>query len=168
MNKISRIKRYVSCYIINHFLTGTHFFSFKRRLLNFGSIPCGKGSKIVGPLYIGGVSKLSIGENVWVGRNFSLLGNGEVVLKNNIDIAPEVVFATGSHEISSDEKHRAGEGISYKIVVEDGVWIGVRSTIMGDTVISSGSVIGACSLVNKSVESDGVYVGTPVKLLKRI
>lgn len=165
---MKRIKRIIACFIINHFLCGTHFFRLKRHLLNWGNIPCGSGSKMVGPLYIGSVAKLQIGDNVWIGRNFSVYGNGKVVLKNNIDIAPDVAFATGSHQISNDSTHRAGSGISYTIVVEDGVWIGVRSTIMGDTIINSGSVIGACSLVNKSINKDGVYVGIPAKRIKEI
>lgn len=168
MIRINRLKRHFACFLINHFFLGTHFFSIKRALLIFGGIPCGKGSKMVGPIYIGGVSKLSIGENVWIGKNISILGNGEVVLGNNIDIAPEVAFTTGSHNISSDMNRRAGEGVSFKIVVEDGTWIGVRTTIMGNTTIGKGAVIGACSLVNKDISGDGVYVGIPVKLIKRL
>lgn len=123
---------------------------------------------MVGPLYIGSVARLEIGSNVWIGRNFSVYGNGKVVLKNNIDIAPDVAFATGSHQISSDSTRRAGSGISYTMVVENGVWIGVRATIIGNTIIESGTVIGACSLVNKSIKGDGVYVGIPATKIKEI
>lgn len=131
MSKLGRIKRAVFIGIINKFMCGTHFFTTKRRLLNAAGISTGAGTKIVGPIYLGNVSEVSFGNCVWVGMNFAVYGNGRVDIRDNIDIAPDVSFATGSHEVSNSSKRRAGKGIAYQIIVGSGSWIGTRSTIVG-------------------------------------
>lgn len=68
----------------------------------------GNGTKIVGPVYCTG--NLIIGENCWVGENLLVNGNGTVKIGENCDLAPEVAFQTGGHEIGSSER-RAGKGL---------------------------------------------------------
>lgn len=161
-----KIIRILCIWCINHLFSCTRFFKFKRFLLNFSGIHVGEGTKIDGPLYIGTTAKLKIGQNCWIGKDFEILGNGSVTIGDKCDIAPKVVFATGSHKISNDPSRRAGEGISFDICVEDGCWIGVRTTIVGNVTIGSGSVVGACSLVNKNICQNGLCFGVPAKVNK--
>ena len=89
------IKRKIAIFATNYILVGTRPWSFtiKRNLLNWGGFSIGKGSKIVGPIYIFG--SLTVGNNTWIGRNFTVNGNGWVSIGDNCDIAPEVTFQTG-------------------------------------------------------------------------
>ena len=52
-----------------------------------------------------------------------------------------------------------------KIVIKDGAYIGMRANIIARTNIEIGenAVIGACTLVNKSVPSGKTVVGIPCK-----
>lgn len=158
MGRLRRIKRAFCIWIINSFLCGTHLFTCKRRLLMRAGIPCGENTCVVGPLYMGNISNVSFGNNVWVGRGFKVYGNGNVKIGCTIDIAPDVAFVTGSHEIG-DHTHRAGKGISYSIQVENGCWIGARATIMGNTTIKEGSIIAAGAVVNQTVGPNAIYGG---------
>ena len=167
MNFFLRRKRAFFVFLFNRF-SGTKFFRTKRCLLKWAGIKIGKGTKIVGPIYIGNVAKLEIGSNVWIGTQFKVYGNGEVLLGNDIDIAPEVCFLTGSHMISNNGAHRAGNGVSYKIKIDDGCWIGARCTLLGNIEVGKGSVIGACSVVKDNVNRDSLYVGVPAKLKKEL
>lgn len=163
-----RLRRKIGLAVINTFFCGTRFFRIKRNLLKFANIKCGNDIRLVGPIYIGTVANLSIGNNVWIGTKFSIYGNGSVELGNNIDIAPEVAVLTGSHEISDDSMHRAGEGKVCSVRICDGCWIGARTTILGDTIVEAGSVIGACSLINKNVIENSVVAGVPAKIIKSL
>lgn len=153
--------------MINSFLSGTHFYSIKRKLLNAIGIHCGQKTCVVGPLFLGNVSQVSFGDGVWVGRDFKVYGNGSVLIGNNIDIAPDVAFLTGSHKIS-DSFRRAGDGLSFQISVEDGCWIGARSTILGNTTIREGCVIAAGAIVNHSTNTNAIYGGVPAKIIRRL
>ena len=164
---VSKIKRKFFLFIINSFLSTTRYFILKRFLLNLAGIDTGKDSKVVGPIHIGTVATLTIGEGCWIGSGLNIYGNGIVVIGDRCDIAPDVAFVTGSHEIGSNER-RAGEGVSYEIEIENSCWIGARVTIIGNVKIFKSSIIGACSLVNKNIAENVVAVGVPAKLIKNI
>lgn len=55
---------------------------------------------------------------------------------------------------------------SGKVVLCKHVIIGTNTTILPNVVIGLGSSVGANSLVTKSLENWGVYVGTPAKKIK--
>lgn len=165
ISALMKLKRLIGLFAVNHFLTGTHFYKAKRALMRFAGIRVGKNTKVVGPVFLGTQAQLSIGDDCWIGKQLTIHGNGEVAIGNNIDIAPDVMFLTGSHEISNDNIRKAGKGQSFIIEICDGSWIGARSTIMGNTRIGKMNVIGACALVRESTEDNCKYGGIPaVKL----
>lgn len=57
-----------------------------------------------------------------------------------------------------------GELVGYgKITVNDNVFVGHNCTILRGVTIGENTVVGACSLVNKSLEPNSVYAGVPAK-----
>lgn len=63
--------------------------------------------------------------------------NGTVIICDNCNVAPEVTFQTGGHQIG-EERRRAGKGENYTQLVCSATWIGGRVTILGNTQIGSG------------------------------
>lgn len=82
-------------------------------------------------------------------------------------MGPEVKFFCASHEIGSEEK-RAGKTIYKSIVVEDGAWIGANTTIFPRVTVSTGDIVGACSVLTKSTEKNRLYYGSPAKEIKEL
>ena len=162
-----KIKKIIFLFLINTFMSTTRFFKIKNILLEWCGYEIGRGTKIVGPINIARNTCLTIGENCWIGKNFTIHGHGDVSIGSNCDIAPEVLFITGSH-IVGDESRRAGEGISFKISIGDGCWVGARATLMENITIGKGVVVGSCSLVNKSISKNLIIAGVPAKELKKI
>jgi len=93
------VKRRIVFFLVNKVYVGTstRFFETKRRLLNSIGYSIGSGTRVVGPIECYG--KLTIGKNCWIGKNLKVNGNGSVFIGDNCDIAPEVTFQTGNHEI---------------------------------------------------------------------
>lgn len=110
----------VALFGVNKIYAGTNHkhFEIKRRLLNSIGFEIGSGTKVVGPIECTG--KLKVGNNCWIGKNLKVNGNGSVVIGSNCDIAPEVTFQTGGHEIG-DATRRAGKGIVCSQHVGNGV-----------------------------------------------
>lgn len=158
--RISHIKRRYAVFAINHFYCGTHFFSRKRSLLRWAGYKIGEGTKVVGPFFCTG--ELHIGKECWIGREFCVEGNGVLEIGDNCDIAPQVTVLTGSHHFGSADR-RAGEGVSTKVVIGSGTWIGARATIVGHSEIGSGCVIGACAMVKGRVPDNTMVGGVPAK-----
>lgn len=155
-----KYRRMIVKFIINHFLCATRFFEIKRSLLNWAGIKAGAGTKVVGPMYFGNVVSISIGDHCWVGKNLYIEGNGKVVIGDNVDIAPHVVLETGGH-LTGTSGRRAGEGLINTISIGDGVWIGVRSTIINSVNIAEGGIVAAGALVRADVSDNKLVAGVP-------
>ena len=162
---INKILRKLCLLMINVFFSSTNFFKIKRILLKIAGIKVGLNTKVVGPIRIGTVAKLCIGDECWIGSGTKIYGNGSVSIGNRCDLAPDVSFVTGSHVIG-DKNRRAGNGTSFNINIGNACWIGARVTIMGDVTISDSSIIGSASLVNKNVDKNVIAAGIPAKKIK--
>ena len=161
------LKKRIAFFFVNNVFYGTFpsFWPIKRNLLNWAGMEIGSGAKIVGPVRITG--DLKVGENTWISTGFTVHGNGSVIIGSHCDIGPDVTFLTGSHKLGSHER-RAGVGLSFRIIINDGIWIGGRSTFVGDIEIGKGCMIGASSLVNKSCSDDLLIAGIPAKIVKKL
>ena len=152
-------------FVVNHVLAGTPYYEQKRKLLNSAGFQLGEGTKVVGPIFCTG--KLTTGKDCWLGRDLKVQGNGTVTIGNNCDIAPEVTFLTGGHEIGNASR-RAGIGEIYRIRVEDGCWIGARSTLGRTITVGKGSVIAACACVMKDVADNTLAGGVPARCIRKL
>ncbi|WP_239449024.1 N-acetyltransferase [Mediterranea sp. An20] len=58
-----------------------------------------------------------------------------------------------------------------KLVIKKGAYIGMNSSIVARNaeglIIGENAVVGACSLVNKSVDAEDVVVGIPAKSIRK-
>ena len=153
-------------YMVNSRLVGTKEKNFerKRRLLNLlEEVEVGEKTRVVGPIDISG--KVKIGNSSWIGKNFRVNGNGNVIIGDNCDIGPEVTFQTGGHEIGTSEQ-RAGKGINFTQIVGNGVWIGGRTTILNNTAIGNGSIVAGCACVTKNVPDNVIVGGVPARKIR--
>ncbi len=161
------IWRAFALFLVNHVFAGSRprYFGIKRRLLNSIGFEIGAGTRVVGPIECTG--RLKVGKDCWIGKNLKVNGNGSVVIGDNCDIAPEVTFQTGGHKIG-DPSRRAGGGIISAQIVGNGVWIGGRSTIIGNTTIGDSTVIAGCACVVHNVEPNVLVGGVPARVIKRL
>ena len=157
------LKRRFYMHLVNKVFVGTHSFERKRRLLNAIGYSIGEGTKVVGPLICTG--KLTIGKDCWIGKNFLVNGNGSVTIGDNCDVAPEVTFMTGGHDIGTAER-RAGDGRIFHQSVGNGTWIGGRVTVFNDTKIGNSCVIAGCACVIRDIPDNSLAGGVPAKVIR--
>ncbi|MGQ9926900.1 MAG: acyltransferase [Chloroflexaceae bacterium] len=77
------------------------------------------------------------------------------------------MFLTGRHTvdvIGVDHEPASGG----PIVVRRRAWIGSRATILGGVIVGEGAVIGAGSVVTRSVPSHEFWAGNPARQVRRI
>ncbi len=160
-----RFRRIIARYLINHFLCCTRFFGIKRKLLRWAGLQIENNVRIAGPLYFSNVSNIRIGKNTWIGENFSIDGNGDVYIGENVDIAPHVVISTGGHIIEG-EQHRAGKGLINHISIGNGTWICTRVTIVNSVSVGNGCVVAAGAVVISDVEDNTLVAGVPASKRK--
>lgn len=162
-NPFHALKRRAVFFLVNRIFVGTRAYSVKRRLLTSIGISIGQDTRVVGPLYCTG--RLTIGQACWVGRGFRVEGNGEVRIGDQCDIAPDVTFYTGGHELG-DRTRRAGTGQHCIQTVGDGSWLCARVTVCNTVSIGRGCVIAACACVVSDVADDTMVGGLPAKPIR--
>lgn len=167
-SRIRRIRRSIFLPIFNAIFSGIgRFWNIKRFVLKLACIPCGDKTRVLGPLKIGPAVELSIGEDVWVGQDFSIYGSGTCVIGNRCDIGPNVSILSGSHEIGGPER-RAGKGFHYHITIGSGCWLGGKSVLYGNITIGDSSIVAAGAVVNRNVDKNVIVGGVPAKVIKQI
>ena len=106
-------------------------------------------------------SYVEIGEGVRIGNNckveaYTFIPPG-VTIGNNVFIGPHVVFTNDKWPKATGEWNRSDT------VVKDGVSIGANSTILSGIIIEDKAMIGAGSVVTKSVPAGALYYGDGAK-----
>jgi acetyltransferase-like isoleucine patch superfamily enzyme len=88
-----------------------------------------------------------------------------IVLDQGVVLGHQVMFLSGRHEVNSfGVQTEAASGGA--IHVQRGAWIGSRATILGGVTIGEGAVIGAGSVVTRSVPAHEFWAGNPARFIR--
>lgn len=119
---------------------------------------------------------LQMGDYIHIGPYVTVIGgaHGLLKLKNftTITAGCRIICVSDSFDGSGlvgtmVPKKYLNKLIAKPIVFEDFSVLGTNSVIMPGVTLGEGSVIGACSFVNKDTEPWTVYVGTPARPIKK-
>ncbi len=127
----------------------------------------GDNVSIFPDVYLQNIQEMEIGNNVSIQPMVYIEAYGGVRIGNDVSIAEGAsVFSVnhGTEDLSIPIKDQPL--IKLPIVINDNVWIGSKATILGGVNISSGCVIAAGAVVNKSIPVNMVVGGVPATILK--
>ncbi len=135
---------------------------FKPALLRLFGAKVGKGVVVKPRVNIKYPWNVSIGDHSWIGEGSWLDSLGQITIGRNVCISQGVYLCTGSHDWS-----RPGFDLIVKpIVIEDGVWLGCRTQVLGGVTLSSHAVLAAGSTLSQDAEAFMIYRGNPAKPVK--
>lgn len=113
------------------------------------------------------IGDVEIGDNCWVGPFCSIDGSGGLKIGNYVTIS------TGCRIMTHDSIKRTLSGGKFPIErksceIGNYTFIGVESTILKGVKIGHHCLIGANSLVNKSVPDFSIVAGSPAKIIGKV
>ncbi|MBS9523188.1 acyltransferase [Litoribacter alkaliphilus] len=146
----------------------TRLFGLKNKLYKIAGATIGRGVRICSSVQIRGIGELSIGDHTWVGHNSHIISACNIVIGKNVDIAPNVFFTTGSHQINMSGERIAGKGIQEAINIGDGSWIAAGAIILPGTSIGNKCIVAAGAVVKGSFPDNSLIGGVPAKLIKQL
>lgn len=142
----------------------------------FGEV--GNNVNIDTPFYCDYGRHIYIGNNVIININCTFVDCNKIEIGNNVLIASNVQIYTATHSTDVNKRLVAdwdsSSGLPYfrtyalSVKIEDNVWIGGGVIILPGVTIGKNSVIGAGSVVTKSVPENSVAVGNPCRVIKTI
>jgi putative colanic acid biosynthesis acetyltransferase WcaF len=96
--------------------------------------------------------KLSIGSNSWIGAGAELYNLADIVIGSDVCISQHAFLCTAGR----DRRSPSFEFDNGPIVLQNGVWLGARTTVLRGVTIGSNSVVGATALVSRDVPPDSI------------
>ncbi len=111
--------------------------------------------------------ELRIGRGADVGSNCILATDSRLSIGADVLIAAYTyVVAGGNHRFADRSRPIKEQGIVSKggSVIEDGVWIGAHSTVFDGVTLGQGTIVGAHSLVTRSLPPMVIAHGCPARV----
>lgn len=106
--------------------------------------------------------KLTIGDNSWVGTDVDLYNLDHITIGNDVCISQHTYVCTGSH----DRRSPTFEFDNAPIVLEDGVWLCVRSTVLRGVTVGANSTVAATAVVTRDVPPDSIVLPPPPNVVR--
>lgn len=115
----------------------------------------------------------NLGKNVFIGYSvwFDYNNANLIEIGDNVHITNMCLLLCHQRDIDSYVIGSDSTKLPYKkgkIIIENGVMIGMNTTIMPGVKIGEGSIVGAKSLVLEDVPPWTIVAGNPAKIIKKI
>lgn len=137
----------------------------------------GENVEIDTPFHCDHGNNIFLGNDVIIGINCTFVDNAEIRIGNRVLIASNVQFYTSSHPVLPQERlvdDWKEKGTTFfrtyarPIEIKDNAWIGGGSILLPGVTVGENSVIGAGSVVNRSIPANCVAVGNPCRVIRTL
>lgn len=118
---------------------------------------------------------LFIGENFQMNDYVHITAMESIRIGKNVLLASKIYISDCSHgsyagdqyDSSPTEIPKDRKMFSKPVIIEDNVWLGEFVSVLPGVTIGQGTIVGANSVVSKSLPSNVIAVGTPAKPIKK-
>lgn len=117
------------------------------------------------PFYTDCGKNIKIGKNVFINACCRFQDQGGIEIGDGSLIGHNTTIATLNHDFNPAKRQNL---TPRPVKIGKNVWIGSDCTILPGVEIGNGAIVGAGSVVTKSVPSNTIAVGNPARVIKEI
>jgi acetyltransferase-like isoleucine patch superfamily enzyme len=137
---------------------------------NKPSNPIGREAKC--SFFVAKGAYLSIGDNVGMSST-AIFCQQEIIIEDFVKIGGNTcIYDTDFHSLDSDDRKDKLKDFKNRktkpVIIKKNAFIGAHSTILKGVTIGENSIVGACSLVSKSIPPNQIWAGNPAKYIRNI
>lgn len=121
-------------------------------------------TRVYPPFYTNYGKNITIGNNVFINHDCSMLDLGGIDIKDDVMIGPRVSITSENHPTDIETRKTLVPG---KVVIKKNAWIGGGVFILPGVTIGENSVVAAGAVVTQNVPNNVVVGGVPAKILKQ-
>lgn len=116
---------------------------------------------------------ICIGDDVVIHSDCYLSAINKITLGNHVVLASRITIIDHNHgksDFSDLELPVLNRELSSRgaIDIEDNVWLGEGVVVLGGVRIGRNSIVGACSVVTKTIPPNSIAVGNPARVIKKV
>ncbi len=117
------------------------------------------------PFYTDCGINIKVGKNVFINACCRFQDQGGIEIGDGVLIGHNVTIATLNHDFHPEKR----QNITPKSVkIGKNAWIGSDSTILPGVKIGNGAIVGAGSVVTKSIPENTIVAGNPARIIRKI
>ena len=124
-----------------------------------------KTFRIFPPFYTDCGKNIKIGKNVFINACCRFQDQGGIEIGDGSLIGHNTTIATLNHDFNPAKRQNLTPS---PVKIGKNVWIGSDCTILPGVEIGDGGIIGAGSVVTKSIPANTIAVGNPARVIKEI
>lgn len=110
---------------------------------------------------------LHLGSEVFINFGCVILDCAPVTIGNHVFIGPGVHIYTAAHPLDAGER-RSGRESARPVTIGNDVWIGGGVIVLAGVSIGLGAVIGAGSVVTRSIPAGVLAAGNPCRVIRAL
>lgn len=131
-----------------------------------GSNPIGGDTRTI--LFAKGNGKIRIGDGCGI-SNATLFACDGIMLGNQVLVGGGTkIYDTDFHWLDFGKRMNEPGGATRPVKIKDGAFIGAHCIILKGVTIGEKSIVGAGSVVTKSIPDGEIWAGNPAKFIRRI
>ncbi|HEX8299253.1 MAG TPA: sugar O-acetyltransferase [Rubricoccaceae bacterium] len=127
----------------------------------------GERVEVVPPLQVDYGTYVTLGDDVFINFNCVILDTCPVTIGAKTLVGPGVQFYAATHPVDPAVR-REGLELGSPITVGENVWIGGGVLVMAGVTIGDDCVIGAGSVVTRSVPAGVLAAGNPCRVIRAL
>ncbi|MEY4386959.1 MAG: hypothetical protein RLY20_2242 [Verrucomicrobiota bacterium] len=113
-------------------------------------------------------ASVTIGDRNHLSNCIAIIASHFVSIGNDCQIGHMVaIYGSDFHELNPATR-TLSSGASASVVIGNNVWLGSRVMVLKGVTIGDNSVVGAMSVVTKSIPADCVAAGNPARVIRRL
>lgn len=135
-------------------------------MLSRAAMQSGNGIYVLSGVIVKNPENISLGNNISINENCFISGYGYLTIGENVSIGHDVTILSSSHGMSRDQPIRNQQIVKMRTSIGNDVWIGAKAVILPGISIGDGAIIGASSVVTHDVKPYTIVAGNPAKKIK--
>lgn len=115
------------------------------------------------------IPHIRIGDNCYLGYYLTLLAGADIIIENNVLMASNVMISSENHSIDPESEipYMDQPLTAHAVRIGEGTWLGEKVVVLPGVSIGKRCVIGAGSVVTKSIPDYSIAVGNPARVIKK-
>lgn len=111
---------------------------------------------------------LIIGSNCYIGEAVFLDLANRIVLGNGVVVSAHVALVTHADCNRSPSVAACFPRVCREVRIEDGAWLGLRSTVLAGVTVGPAAVVAAGAVVLRDVAAATLWAGVPARLVRKL
>ena len=160
---VSKFKRYCDKVGEDFRLYGSCIFNGSGAMVVGDSVMIKSPSHKKVEFHISEHASVSIGSGTFINRGTHISCSESIFIGRNCLIGDDCVLIDNDYHAVGD-----GRAKSAPIILEDGVWLAIKVIVLRGVTIGEGSIIGAGSVVTRSIPPYTFAAGAPARVIRKV